>query len=148
MKVFYWRIDDHENVIARFNNYDRKMKFNLIQKRQVIKSYAERSMITSACGRCLSKCYLLLPCCSNFDSSRRNGRSIDELICSDCDWKQTDWTQLLPFYWYSQELICIRKTKFHNHSVYIYIFSKFLAHDNDFPAFWLVPWAHDMSHYR
>ena len=24
-------------------------------------------------------------------------------------------------------------------SIYIYIFSKFLAHDNDFPAFWLVP---------
>ena len=29
-----------------------------------------------------------------------------------------------------------------------YIFSKFLAQDNDFPAFWLVPQAHDMSHYR
>ena len=26
--------------------------------------------------------------------------------------------------------------------------SKFLAQDNDFPAFWLVPSAHDMSHYR
>ena len=78
-------------------------------------------MITSSCGWCLLKCYLLLTCCSNLDSSKRNGRSIDELICSDRDWKQTDWTQLLPFHWYSQELICIRKTKFHNQSLNIYI---------------------------
>ena len=35
------------------------------------------------------------------------------------------------------------KVNVHNRTVfiykYIYIFSKFLAQDNDFPAFWLVP---------
>ena len=30
----------------------------------------------------------------------------------------------------------------------ISLISKFLAQDNDFPAFWMVPLAHDMSHYR
>ena len=32
--------------------------------------------------------------------------------------------------------------------VSILIISKFLAQDNDFPSLWLVPQAHDMSHYR
>ena len=38
MKVLYSRINVHENVIATFTNYDRKMKLDVIQKRQVIKS--------------------------------------------------------------------------------------------------------------
>ena len=36
MTVLYWRINVRENVIATFTNYDRKMKLDVIQKRQVI----------------------------------------------------------------------------------------------------------------
>ena len=31
--MLYRRINVHENVIARFNNYDRKMKLHVIQKK-------------------------------------------------------------------------------------------------------------------
>ena len=97
-----------------------KWSSTLFRKHGWFSPFAEHSMITSACGWCLSKCCLLLTCCSNLDSSKRNGQSIDELICSDRHWKQTQWTQLLPFHWYSQKLICIRKRKFLSQSLYIY----------------------------
>ena len=38
MKVLYCRTNVHENVITTFTNYDRKMKLDVLRRRQVIKS--------------------------------------------------------------------------------------------------------------
>ena len=82
------RINFRENVIATFTNYDLKRKLHVIQKKTKTKKknrfspLAKQLMIASAC--CLTKLlstYLLL----KLDSAKRDGRSIDELICSYLD---------------------------------------------------------------
>ena len=124
MKVLYWRINVHENVIATFNYQ--------LWSQNIVRRYSEKT-VDLVCLQNIQwsrvhaddayqSVTYYSPVAQTWISSKRNGRSIDELICSDRDWKQTDWTQLLPCHWYSQELICIRKTKFHNKSVYIYIY--------------------------
>ena len=63
------RINFPENVIAAFTNYDRKRKLHVIWKRQAI---------WSVCGT-INVCEymmfikVLLTCCSNPDSAKRNG---------------------------------------------------------------------------
>ena len=116
MKVLYWRSQWESMFMKMWSQHlptmFPKWSYTLFRKDRWFSPFAEHSMIASAFGWCLSKCYLLLTCCSNLGSTKRNGRSIDELICSDRDWKQTDWTLLLPSHLYSHHLICVRKTKF------------------------------------
>ena len=77
---FIFMFTDSLSDLTTFTNYHRKRKLHVIQKRQRFGPFAEQLTIVSA--RCLSECYLVLTCCSNPDSAKRNGRSIDELICS------------------------------------------------------------------
>ena len=54
-----------------------------------------------------------LTCCSNPDSVKRNGLSIDELICCYLSWLKAKWVNsVVASHIYSQELIRVKKTKF------------------------------------
>ena len=115
-KVLYWRINVRGNVIATMIA---KWSWTLFRKDRWLSRLPNIQWSQVHAGDAYQSVTYDSPVAQTWI---RRKESDDELIWSDRDWKQTDWTQLLPFHWYFQELICIRKTKFHKPvSICIYI---------------------------